>query len=116
MSVIQIKLINDIQKGDISQMDGTVRLFHGLGWTGFISVFYFNLFYVVIVIYDLCMGLKISNRQKMDYARKKYYFQKIEEYEKDNEEANKELVNRWVRLGNINGSYYGELPEVNVRI
>ena len=25
-------------------------------------------------------------------------------------------MNRWVRLGNINGAYYGELPEINVRI
>ena len=55
-------------------MDGTIRFFHALGWTGFISVFYFNMTFVIIVIYDLCVGLKASNRSKMDYARKKYYF------------------------------------------
>ena len=25
-------------------------------------------------------------------------------------------MHRWTRLGNINKSYYGELPEINVRI
>ena len=55
-------------------MDGTIRVFHGLGWTGFIAVFYFNMFFVIITIYDLCVGLKVSNRHKMDYARKKFYF------------------------------------------
>ena len=43
----------------------------------------------------------------MDQARKKYYYDKIKDYEKDNEEASKDLVSRWVRLGNINNSYYG---------
>ena len=66
MNIIQIKLVDLIQTGDINQMDGTIRFFHALGWTGFIAVFYFNIMFVIFVIYDLCVGLKSSYRKKMD--------------------------------------------------
>ena len=26
------------------------------------------------------------------------------------------MVNRWIMQGNVNNNYYGELPEINVRI
>ena len=58
INIIQIKLIDDIQKGDISQMDGTINLFHGLGWTGFLLIFYFNIMFVIFVLYDFCVGMK----------------------------------------------------------
>ena len=80
VGLIQIKLINDIQSGDINQMDGTIKLFHGLGWVGFVLIFYFNLMFVIIISYDLCVGCRESNRSKMDRARTKYYFDKIQDY------------------------------------
>lgn len=52
----------------------------------------------------------------MDSARKKYYYNKIKEYEKDNESSSKQLVNKWVKLGNLNNRSYGEMPEINVRV
>ena len=80
VGLIQIKLMNDIQSGDINQMDGTIKLFHGLGWFGFVLIFYFNLMFVIIISYDLCVGCRESNRRKMDHARTKYYFDKIQDY------------------------------------
>lgn len=98
-------------------MMGTqISMFYGFGWAGFFLCFYFNLSYVVIGIYDFCVGLRTSNREKMDEARKKYYYLKIKEYEKGNESANKELVGEWVKLGNLNNNYFGELPEINIRV
>lgn len=67
-------------------------------------------------VYDLCIGLRVTNRAKMDNARKKYYYSKIKEYEKDNEASSKVLVSKWVKLGNLSGKSYGELPEINVRL
>jgi hypothetical protein len=58
----------------------------------------------------MCAGLKVSNRAKMDEARKKFYFQKIREYEKENEASSKYLVSKWVKLGNLNNKSYGDLP------
>ena len=58
-------------------MGPTITIFYGLGWAGFILVFYFNITHVVIGLYDLCVGLRTSNRLKMDNARKKYYYSKI---------------------------------------
>ena len=33
--------------------------------------------FVIFAVYDLCVGLRVSNRAKMDNARKKYYYDKI---------------------------------------
>ena len=103
-------------KADAEALGPAVQLFYGVGWAGFAFCFYFNIAHVVISIYDLCVSVKVSNREKMDNARKKYYYSKIKEYEKDNAESSKELVNQWMRMGNINEKPYGELPELNVRI
>ena len=78
--LIQIKLVNDIQSGDINQMELTVRAFQGLGWFGFVLVFYFNIAFIVMVVYSFCVGLRVSNRKLMDEARKTYYFDKIKDY------------------------------------
>lgn len=91
-------------------MGGVISAFYGFGWAGFILCFYFNMAHVVIGVYDMCVGLRISNRRKMDDARKKYYYGKIKDYEKNNEAASKDIVNHWLKLGNLNNNYYGELP------
>lgn len=52
-------------------------MFYGIGWAGFVFCFYFNIMFVIFGVYDLCIGLRVSNREKMDNARKKYYYDKI---------------------------------------
>lgn len=38
----------------------------------------------------------------MDEARKLYYMEKLQSYEDENEDVPLHLVNRWVKLGNLN--------------
>ena len=77
MNIIQISLLNTIQSGDINQLSGVISMFYGVGWAGFVFCFYFNIMFVIFGVYDLCIGLRVSNREKMDNARKKYYYDKI---------------------------------------
>jgi hypothetical protein len=58
----------------------STKIFYGLGWAAFAACMYFNLSFVCINIYDLCVGLRVSNRAQMDQARKKYYYHKIRDY------------------------------------
>jgi hypothetical protein len=60
--LIQVKLLTDIQAGNYD----VISIFYGLGWVGFVSCFYFNLTFVAMGTYDLCVGLKVTNRAKMD--------------------------------------------------
>jgi hypothetical protein len=76
-NIIQIALVQELQNGDINQMGTVISLFYGMGWAGFVFCFYFNLTFVAIGIYDFCVGMRTSNREKMDQARKKYYYHKI---------------------------------------
>lgn len=77
VNIVQIKLLQEIQTGDINAMGDTITMFYGFGWSGFVLCFYFNIVYVITSIYDLCVGIKISNRTKMDNARKHYFYGKI---------------------------------------
>lgn len=52
----------------------------------------------------------------MDEARKIYYMDKLKSYEDENEDVPVALVNRWVKLGNLNDRKYDELPDLNLRI
>jgi hypothetical protein len=65
---------------DAAGLESTTKSFYGLGWAGFAACMYFNLSFVCINIYDLCVGLRVSNRVKMDDARKRYYYNKIRGY------------------------------------
>lgn len=84
INLIQINLLETIMVGDASVLEKTTAVFYSLGWTGFACCCYFNLAFVGIGIYDMCVGLRVTNRAKMDNARKKYYFHKIRDYEKEN--------------------------------
>jgi hypothetical protein len=77
INLVQVYLLQVIQSSNISDMGTTISVFYGMGWAGFVFCFYFNLSHVVIGVYDLCVGVKVSNRAKMDEARKKYYYSKI---------------------------------------
>lgn len=82
INIIQIYLLNTIMSSDASTLGDTINVFYNIGWAGFGLCFYFNVSFVVIGIYDLCVGLQTSNREKMDDNRKKYYYNKIKEFEK----------------------------------
>jgi hypothetical protein len=84
INLVQINLLQTIMSGDAGILEKTTAVFYNLGWVGFACCCYFNLSFVGIGIYDLCVGLKDSNRSKMDKARKKYYFHKIRDYESEN--------------------------------
>jgi hypothetical protein len=116
VNLIQITLLKEIMTSSASALGSVIVIFYGLGWAGVAACFYFNFAYIITGIYDFCVGIKVSNRAKMDYARKSYYYNKIKDYEKDNEASSRVLVNRWVKMGNLNNRSYGELPEINIRI
>lgn len=80
INTIQISVLQNIMTSDTNGLESLTRLFYGMGWAGFVFCMYFNLGHICIGVYDLCTGLKISNRAKMDNARKKFYFSKINEY------------------------------------
>lgn len=52
----------------------------------------------------------------MDEARRLYYYDKLKAYEEENYDTPLGLVNKWVRLGNLNNRNYEELPDVNIRV
>lgn len=69
-------------------------------------VFTFNLGFIVLWLYDLVRGCRLSNRELMDLARRQYYYAKLKSYENENEDVPLGLVNRWVKLGNLNQRNY----------
>ena len=79
-------------------------------------VFVFNLSFLVLFIYDVYRGCKKSNRELMDEARRTYYYDKLKAFEEENEDVPLGIVNKWVRLGNLNERNYDELPDVNIRL
>jgi hypothetical protein len=52
----------------------------------------------------------------MDKARKFYYMRRLKTYEEENEDVPLNVVNQWVKLGNLNNRKYDELPDINLRI
>lgn len=80
VNLIQINILQTIMSSDEAGLETSTKIFYSLGWAGFAFCFYFNISFVCINIYDLCVGLKVSNRYKMDEARKRYYFEKIRDY------------------------------------
>ena len=79
-------------------------------------VFVFNIGFIILFIIDTYRGCKKTNRQHMDEARRVYYYQKLKAYEEENEDVPLGLVNKWVKLGNLNERDYDELPDVNIRV
>lgn len=94
----------------------TIQSFYRFGWIGFGMVFFFNCGFIALGIYDTVIGCRKSNREMMDEARRTFYYNKLKTYEQENEEAPLGLVNKWVKLGNLNKRDYDELPDVNVRV
>ena len=79
-------------------------------------VFFFNITFVILFIFDIVRGCKMSNRQMMDEARRFYYYDKLKSFEEENDDVPIGLVNKWVKLGNLNQRDYDELPDINLRV
>jgi hypothetical protein len=62
----------------------------------------FNLGFVGLLVVDVVQGCKKTNRQMVDKARRSYYYDKITGYEKDRDQVPLALMNKWVKLGNLN--------------
>lgn len=97
-------------------LDFYVRLYYDIGWAGFAFVFAFNIGFLILFGIDVARSFKYSNRELLEEARRVYYYNKITEYERGNEEVPLNLMNRWVKLGNLNKRNSEELPDINIRI
>jgi hypothetical protein len=104
--LIQGFLMLTIMSADTSTLLSTVDLFYKVGWTGFALAFTFNIGHLTIIIYDTVIGCRKSNRYYMDEARKIFYMQKLNSYEEENEDVPLSLINKWVKLGNLNDRKY----------
>ena len=87
-----------------------------MGWVGFGLVFAFNIGFLILFFIDVAMGFKYNSRELMDESRRVYYYDKILEYEKEHEQVPLNLMNKWVRNGNLNKRNVSELPDINVRV
>lgn len=114
--LIQGFLVQEIMQNNDATLMYSIQMFYRFGWVGFGMVFLFNIGFIVLYIYDTVQGCRMTNKQMMDEARKIYYYNKLKEYEEENEDAPLGLVNKWVRLGNLNKRDYDALPDVNIRV
>lgn len=114
--LIQGFLVQEIMQNNEETLMYSIQLFYRFGWVGFGMVFFFNCGFIVLYIYDMVQGCRKSNRKMMDEARRVYYYQKLKTYEEENEDVPLGLVNKWVKLGNLNERNYDELPDVNIRV
>ncbi len=64
--LLQGFLMITIMSADTSTFVSTVDLFYKIGWAGFALVFIFNIGYMAIIIYDIVLGCRKSNRTCMD--------------------------------------------------
>jgi len=114
--LIQGFLVQEIMRNDDATLMYSIQMFYRFGWIGFSMVFFFNFGFIFLYIYDIYCGCRMTKRQMMDEARKNYYYNKLKQFEEENEDAPLGLVNKWVRLGNLNERDYDTLPDVNVRV
>lgn len=114
--LIQGFLVQEIMLNDPNTLEYSIQMFYRFGWVGFGMCFFFNIGFIVLMLFDLVRGCRMSNREMMDEARRVYYYNKLKQYEEENEDVPLGLVNKWVRLGNLNQRNYDELPDVNIRV
>jgi len=103
-------------KNDPNTINSAVRNYYNIGWFGFAMVWTFNIGFIVLLVIDVVLGCRQSNRQMIEEARRIYYYDKIVEYEKDRNQGPVPLMNKWVKLGNLNDRDQAALPNINVRI
>lgn len=108
--------MDEISLNNPDTLQNAVEVFYKIGWVGFAACWIFNLGNIFTCIFDGIAGCIKSNREMMDEARKIYYMDKIQSYEDENEDVPLTLVNKWVKLGNLNGRKFDDLPELNLKV
>jgi hypothetical protein len=68
--LIQGFLILEIMQNDSNTIAKTVQMFYRFGWVGFALVFFFNVGFIVLLIYDTVVGCRKPNRKLMDEVRR----------------------------------------------
>lgn len=59
--LIQGFLIQEIMRND-DTLSYYITIYHRFGWVGFTFIFFFNIGFLVLLIVDICIGCKKSNR------------------------------------------------------
>ena len=90
--------------------------FFMFGWIALGLVFIYNIGFIVLACINLWQQCKYTNRELMDENRRNYYFQKLNDYEENHENVPIELVNEYVKKGNLNRRNIEGLPAVDFRI
>ena len=108
--------MSEISLNNSDTLQKAVEIFYNIGWVGFAACWIFNLGNMFIFIFDGILGCIKSNREMMDEARKIYYMEKIQSYETENQDVPLSLVNKWVKLGNLNDRKFDDLPELNLKV
>lgn len=49
-------------KNDDATLSGAINLFYSVGWAGFVLVFIFNIGHIFILIYNIVIGCKTTNK------------------------------------------------------
>ncbi len=49
-------------KNDDATLSDAINLFYKVGWAGFCSVFVFNIGHIIIVIFDIVVGCRTTNK------------------------------------------------------
>ena len=102
--------------GDQVLIAPAVNIYYAIGWLGFVMCFVFNIGHITIWVYDCVLGCRKSSRDLMDEARKRFYMEKLKQFEDENKDFSLGLVNKWVKLGNLNNRKYDVLPDINLRV
>jgi hypothetical protein len=95
-------IIEEIVINDPATLEFYVKIYYNLGWVGFCLVFAFNIGFLILFFIDAAIGFKYTNRELMDESRRVYYYDKILGYEKEHEQVPLNLMNQWVKNGNLN--------------
>lgn len=114
--LINTYIIDKITVNDPNTLDYYVQIYYAIGWVGFTMVFAFNIGFIIQFIIDVAQGFRFSNRELMEEARRIYYYDRITTYEREKDQVPLGLMNRWVKLGNLNKRNHEQLPDINVRI
>ena len=83
---------------------------------GFGCVWTFNLGFIVLLFVNIGQGCRKSNREMMQESRRLFYYDKITDYEKEKDQVPLALMNRWVKMGNLNDRNQSELPDISIRV
>ena len=59
-------LMEEIVKDDPNTLQKSVSSYYSIGWFGFAIVWTFNIGFIVLLIIDIVMGCRRSNRQMME--------------------------------------------------